>query len=379
MKDRYKNEFMTLTKYIILLLFISFPIISTCQIRFSETIQTSKTATDMQASLFFIDFWATWCGPCVYASEYLSVLQKQYPDRFYVVSLSQENPDIVKRFLKRKPTDLAVAIDYNGETFKANNIRALPYGVLVNSNGKVLWRGSPTDFKRADLDYFLIQHTKQKYVNNVLKVQKLKEEVFEADYMPSSDFEIQQIKTNVSEDIEVSSIGEYIIYKGTLKSIIAKEKKILKSQVQIAPELNKTYKVYIKKGSSGLFSILNELKLDLFHSETQGEVLKLEISNMTYWDTQQIDWGKDTEAYLIDDTQIQADNVTFEDVMYQLATVLNLPLAVEGSEVDNEKHDWLIHHRFYSLMQTDLEDTYGIKASKDQGNFKTYTIRKKTP
>lgn len=370
---------MNISKYILVLFCVSLPFISSGQIRFSETIQTSKTATDTKASLFFVDFWATWCGPCVYASEYLGVLQKQYPDRFYVVSLSEENPEKVKRFLKKNPTDLAVAIDYKGETFDANNTRTLPYGLLLNANGTVLWKGNPTDFKQADLERYLRQNTKQKEVTKVLKIQKIKEEVFKADYIPSTDFEIKQLKRETFETLVSNSIGNYTVYKGDLKSIIAKEKRILESQVQIDPELNKTYEVYIKKGSNGLFPILDELKLDLFHSETQGDVIMLDLSNINYWDTQQIDWGKNTAEYLIDDTQIQADNVTFKDVMFQLATVLNLPIVTKGAEADNEKHDWQIHHRFYNLMQTNLEDTYGIKLSKEKGSFKAYTIRKKTP
>ncbi|MCK8481562.1 TlpA family protein disulfide reductase [Psychroserpens algicola] len=370
---------MNLYKRLLILICFGISSFSYGQIRFSETIQTSKTATNTEASLFFIDFWATWCKPCVYASEYLGVLQKQYPDRFYVVSLSEENPDVVKRFLKKHPTDLAVSIDYKGETFKANNTRTLPYGLLINANGTVLWKGSPTDFKKTDLERYLRQNTKIKEVNKVLKVQKIKEEVFKADYMPSDDFEIKQLKNETFETLVSSSRGDYIVYKGDLKSIIAKEKKILQSQVQIAPTLNKTYEVYIKKGSNGLFPILEELKLDIFHSEIQGEVLMLDISNMIYWDTHQIDWGENTAEYLIDDTQIQADNVTFEDVMFQLASVLNLPIATKGAEADLDKHDWQIHHRFYNLMQTNLEDAYGIKATKEKGRFKTYMIRKKTP
>nr|WP_321237036.1 TlpA disulfide reductase family protein [uncultured Psychroserpens sp.] len=355
------------------------PFFSNGQIRFSETIQTSKTATDTEASLFFVDFWATWCKPCVYASEYLGVLQKQYPDRFYVVSLSEENSDVVKRFLKKNPTDLAVSIDYKGETFRANNTRTLPYGLLLNANGTILWKGSPTDFKQADLERYLRQNTKQRHVDKVLKVQRIKEEVFKADYKPSADFEIKQLKKETFETLVANPRGDYIQYKGSLKSIIAKEKRILESQVQIAPELNKTYEVYIKKGASALFPILDELKLDLFHTETKGDVLMLDISNIMYWDTQQIDWGNNTAEYLIDDTQIQGDNVTFKDVMFQLASVLNLPVVTKGAEADSDKHDWQIHHRFYNLMESDLEDTYGIKISKEIGSFKKYTIRKKTP
>lgn len=369
---------MNLIKSLVIVFLLSWTYSGYGQIRFSETIQTSKTATNTEASLFFIDFWATWCGPCVYAGEYLSVLQKQYPDRLYIVSLSEENPDIVKRFLKKKPTELAVSIDYNGETFDANNTRTLPYGLLINADGKVLWKGNPTDFKRADLERFMRLNTKMKDIGNVIKVEEIKE-VYEADYMPNLDVEIKPLENESYDMLVKNDKGNYIQYKGYLKSIIAKEYKILEQQVQIAPELNKTYEVYVKKGVQATSSILEDLKLDLYHTETNGEVLQLDISNIKYWDTQQIDWGKDAAEYLIGDSQIQADNVTFKDVTFELASVLSLPVTTTGGEADDNKHDWLIHYRFYNLMQSDLEDTYGIKASKEMGDFKIYTIRKKTP
>ncbi len=366
-------------KYFIVLACLSVSLSSTGQIRFSEIVQESKTAKDSEASLFFIDFWATWCKPCVYASEYLGVLQKQNPDQFYVISLSEEQPDVVYRFLKKHPTDLSVAIDYKGETFAAVNSRILPYGVLINANGTELWRGSPTDFKQADLNRFLSQHSKQKDLRKVIKIQKVKEEVFKSDYMPSKDFEMKQLKNETPESLEISSRGNHTHYKGSLKSILANEKKVLVNQINIAPELNKTYEIYVRAGENALFSILDELKLEVFHSEKQGNVLQVDISNINYWDQNQIDWGKDTAHYLIDDTQIQADNVVTEDVFYQLSKVLNLPVIVANGELDEQVHDWQIHHRFYDLMLSDLEGTYGILANKTKGSYKQYSIQKKTP
>ena len=314
----------------------------------------------------------------MYASEYLGVLQKQFPDNFYVVSLSEENPDIVKRFLKKNPTDLAVSIDYKGETFKDNNTRVLPYGLLINASGTILWKGSPTDFKKSDLVKYLRQNTKTKEVNKVLKVQEIKREVFEADYIPISDFEIEQLKGETYENLVFGHISGYKHHKDNLKSIIAKEHNILLSQVKLDDDLNKTYEVYIKKGSNATFQILEELKLDLFHTQTKGDVLSIDISGNKYWNTDQIDWGKDTAEYLIDDSQIQGDNVTFKPVMFQLASVLNLPAVLKGDEPNTDLHDWQIHHRFYNLMQSDMLDTYGIIASKELGTYKLYTIRKKT-
>jgi thiol-disulfide isomerase/thioredoxin len=363
----------------LVLFFVCLPFLGNGQIRFSETIQQSQTATDTEASLFFVDFWATWCGPCVYASEYLAVLQKQYPDNFYVVSLSEENPDIVKKFLKKNPTDLAVSIDYKGETFKANNTRVLPYGLLINANGTVLWKGSPTDFKRADLVKYLRQNTRTKDVNKVLKIQEIKKEIFKADYIPTAVFEMKKLKGETYETLVRNEISGYIHYKGYLKDIIAREYNILLSQVKLDSNLNQTYEVYIKKGTNATFQILDKLKLDLYHTQSKGDVLMIDISGINYWDTNQIDWGENTAEYLIDDSQIQADNVAFKDVMFQLGSVLNLPVVTKGGEPDEDLHDWQIHHRFYNLMQSNMLDTYGITVNKEPGSFKIYTIRKKTP
>ena len=102
------------------------------QIKVSEFIQYSKIATSNSNKLFFVDFLATWCGPCITAKEHWVVLQKQFPSDFYIVSLTEENPLTVERFLKKKPTELAVAIDYKGETFNDYNVRVTTCGAFMN-------------------------------------------------------------------------------------------------------------------------------------------------------------------------------------------------------------------------------------------------------
>ena len=370
------------TQLLLIVFLLSTGIVS-AQIRFSENIQTSQTANHSENALFFIDFWATWCGPCVFANEYLEVLQKQNPDQFYVVSLSEETPDTVRRFLKKHPTELAVAIDYEGETFEAHNVRILPFGLLINADGKILWKGSPADFKQSDLDRYMHKNKKTRDISKVLTVKQIKAAKFERAYIPKADIEITRIKSETTDGLIITPSPNYVFYKGDLKSILAYHLKVLKSQIRIDSSLNSSYEIYVSNGlesrSNTSIEILETLGLDLFHSEVNGDAVVLDIETPTFWDTQQIDWGENTTNYLINDSQIQADNVTFKDVMYQLASVLELPVVTTNLDIDELEHDWQIHYKFYGLMQSDLLDNYGIKAEKKPSRYRIYNIAKKTP
>lgn len=83
------------------------------QVKISELLQKSDYHSETsKQKLFMIEFWATWCGPCITVSDYLDVLQEQYIKDLYILSISEETPETVKKFLSKRPTRFATAIDY---------------------------------------------------------------------------------------------------------------------------------------------------------------------------------------------------------------------------------------------------------------------------
>ena len=57
------------------------------QVKISELLQKSDYHTETsKQKLFMIEFWATWCGPCITVSDYLDVLQEQYINDLYILS-----------------------------------------------------------------------------------------------------------------------------------------------------------------------------------------------------------------------------------------------------------------------------------------------------
>lgn len=146
-------------KFIKLILFFGGLLLSSSsfsQVKISELLQESDYHTETsKQKLFMIEFWATWCGPCITVSDYLDVLQEQYKNDLYILSLSEETPETVKKFLNKRPTRFATAIDYDGETFKKYGVKDLPFAVLLNANANIVWQGNPANLSNYDLDRLL--------------------------------------------------------------------------------------------------------------------------------------------------------------------------------------------------------------------------------
>jgi hypothetical protein len=160
--------------------------------------------------------------------------------------------------------------------------------------------------------------------------------------------------------------------------------KIYKNQIQLDEDLNASYEIYFKKpfntNENLAYKLITSLGFEVNRMYDEGEGIRFTVEEPKFWDTNQIDWGKGNAKYLIGDSQIQGDNVSLRDIAYQLAYVLDMPVILQNdSELNFELHDWDFHYKFFQLMQTDLEDNYGIKAEKTTVTFPVYHIQKKAP
>ena len=354
------------------------------QLRISEEIKPSEIVTADAHKLYLIDFWATWCGPCISAKKYLGVLQKQFPEDLYIISITQETPEVVRKFLKKHETGLAIAIDYDKETFNKYGIRSLPNSILFSADGEILWKGHPSNLSQQDIRNYIRRSPNAVNRDAFVKLQaykKVSTKVSEED-IPERDIEISEIN-NGPEILEVDSFQDYTTYEGNLKSILAYLTGVSNHQMHLSPEVkNGFYRIVVKQGGRKAKNlvkhVMRELRIRYDHNNVQGEVLVLNSNNPNLWNTEQIEWGTDNPKYLIDDTQIQADNVTFEDIKYRLAFVLEMPVIGE-IENKNTEHDWQVHYKYYQLMRSDLLDNYGINAEKKRGTYPVYVVEKKAP
>lgn len=108
--------------------------------------------------VYVMEFWATWCGPCVAAIPHVSKLQQEYKDKGVVVigvDVWENDPAAVAAFVKKMgdKMDYRVALDQvaAGERegkmaqtwLKAAGQNGIPASMVINQQGRIVWIGHP--------------------------------------------------------------------------------------------------------------------------------------------------------------------------------------------------------------------------------------------
>ena len=98
----------------------------------------------------YVDFWASWCGPCRLSLPALNRLSKEFDAAdFGVVAISVDyvNEDALD-FLKRYPVDYPVAIDKTGNSGRDFAVAGMPSGYLIGRDGLI--RKVHVGFRKGD-------------------------------------------------------------------------------------------------------------------------------------------------------------------------------------------------------------------------------------
>ncbi|MHC4559160.1 MAG: DUF4432 family protein [Planctomycetota bacterium] len=94
--------------------------------------------SDYRGKNVLIIFWATWCGPCRIEIPHLIELRKTVgEDDLGMLAISNERPDLVKKFAAQAKLNYTVLIDRGTLSGPYNTIRAIPSSFFIDPEGKI--------------------------------------------------------------------------------------------------------------------------------------------------------------------------------------------------------------------------------------------------
>ncbi|CAN5884481.1 TlpA disulfide reductase family protein [soil metagenome] len=96
--------------------------------------------SDFKGKTVYLDFWASWCGPCKQSFPWMNEMQSRYSSKgLRVISINvDQKTDDAKAFLSENPARFEVAFDAAGKTPRSYAIKGMPTSVLIGPDGKVV-------------------------------------------------------------------------------------------------------------------------------------------------------------------------------------------------------------------------------------------------
>jgi thiol-disulfide isomerase/thioredoxin len=104
-----------------------------------------------RGKVVYLDFWASWCGPCAQALPALEELRQEFaPGDFQVVAVNVDrDPKLAKKFLQKRPVGYPSAIDPKGALPARFGIESMPTSFLIDRAGVV--RHVQRGFRASDV------------------------------------------------------------------------------------------------------------------------------------------------------------------------------------------------------------------------------------
>ena len=132
---------------------------------------TSASFGQFKNRLLVIDFFGTWCVPCIKALPHLAELQERFKDEINIVLVSEESKDKLETFInKRSPFIFPVVVDEEKKFINLFQPPSYPYTVIVGKNNKVIAIPSQQELTEENIIIWLKEQEIASSVNDKTNV-----------------------------------------------------------------------------------------------------------------------------------------------------------------------------------------------------------------
>jgi thiol-disulfide isomerase/thioredoxin len=104
---------------------------------------SSRLASDipwqtLAGKVVYIDFWASWCGPCKQSFPWMNAMQAKYgPEGLVIIAINlDQDPSKAAEFLAQNPTNFEIRYDPRGKLAEQFAVKSMPTSLILDRQGK---------------------------------------------------------------------------------------------------------------------------------------------------------------------------------------------------------------------------------------------------
>ena len=102
----------------------------------------------LRGKVVLLNFWATWCGPCVAEMPHLEKLHREYKNKGVIIlGIDDEEAEVAQNYLKQHGYTFNTLIDADKQVSKLYRISAIPQSFFITKDGMIAayYRGTRRD------------------------------------------------------------------------------------------------------------------------------------------------------------------------------------------------------------------------------------------
>lgn len=267
-------------------------------INITEWIANVPENKDLGNKFKVLEFWTTWCGPCLGAVPHMNELAKEFGDEILFLSITNESPEKVNRTLKRMEFLSTVVTDQTSYTQQEygdgkSEYTALPMTVLIDDKNIIKWIGQPQMLDRDILESLLDGSIEEKnafkyrekeddddFMAYVAKIKKLKNS--DINYY----LELKKVDDSM-DGMTIESSSFYVYSNATIKTLLSELIGTYSSLINLPEEYeNQQFEIIYKNKNPSidfktdfLKDVINRLNLKWNKEKTITEGYQLSLAD----------------------------------------------------------------------------------------------------